>query len=339
MPKESRQWTLPAVFSAVLLITSFMGLLPHTVTMLLLPVMLAILAYTSGPVPTILTGLVGIAGCFAAGASEMWVVAAPWSVLCCLAALIPLKNQRNRVWLWAGVVTVAWAAYLIILQSFLDGNLLTGLAKVIQDGLEQSPYCDTLLMNAYSSGLARVSDTEGMIKLYAASVLKGNLAPDVRKELLYSLRVSLEEMMPGALCEGFILHVSLTTILCTLIPDVLRNRNKEKSIYPKFTEWHMPSGVGLAVGALAIGWLIQIMTDSDLWLYIGIMSGAVFAVCYGLQGISFQLWLEEKMGMGKFARILWIIGMLLLIPFVTVILGIVDQRRDARNLRNREETI
>ena len=339
MPKESRQWTLPAVFSAALLITSFMGLLPHTVTMLLLPIMLAILAYTSGPVPTILTGLVGAAGCLAAGASEMLIVAIPWSILCCLAALIPLKDQRKRVWLWAGVVTAMWAAYLIILQNALDGSLVSGLAKFMQDNLEQSPYCDSLLINAYSTGIARVSDAESMGILYAASMMKMKLPAGIRTELLYSMRVSMEEILPGALCEGFIGHVALTTMLCTLLPDLLRSRNEEKTIYPKFTEWHMPSGIGLAVGTLAIGWLIQIMTDSDLWLYIGIMSGAVFAVCYGLQGISFQLWLEDKMGMGKFARVLWIVGMLLLIPFVTVILGIVDQRRDARNLRNREETI
>lgn len=339
MPKDSRQWVLPGVFSAALLIAAFSGLLPHLVTMLLLPVMLAVLAYTAGTVPTILTAAVGAAGCFAAGLSGLWVVAVPWSVLNCFAALCPLKDQKKRVWLWAGVIVIAWAAYLILLQVATEGQMVTGMIRELREQLAQSPYCDTLLINAYSSGFARVSDAESLGQLYVSSMMQRTLPEAVKNELLNSLQLTMEEMMPGSLCEVFIAHVTLQALLCTLIPDLLRSRNEDKTVFPKFTEWHMPSGIGLAVGVLAIGWLIQLMTESDLWLYIGIMTGSVFAICYGLQGISFQLWLEAKMGMGKVARALWIIGMLLLIPYVTVILGIVDQRRDARNLRNREETV
>lgn len=338
MPNESRQWILPGIFSGALLIASFMGLLPHSVMMLLLPVMLAVLAYTSGVLPTVLTALVAIAGCFAAGASELWIAAVPWGVLNCFAALCPLKNPRKRVWLWAGVIVAMWAFFLVLLQIATNGQMVTGLAKELQNELEQSPFCDALLMSAYNSGLARVSSAEGLGTVYAASVLKLALPAEVRTELLYSLRVSFEGLMPSAFCEAFIAHITVVTLLCSLIPDLLRSKNGEKTVYPKFQEWHMPSGIGLAVGLLALGWLIQLMTDSDLWMYIGIMSSAVFSVCYGLQGISFQLWLESKMGMGKAARVLWIVGMLILIPFVPVILGIVDQRRDARNLRDREET-
>lgn len=339
MSRTSNQWTLAAVFSAALLITSFMGILPHSLIMLLLPLMLAILAYTSGTVPTVLTAAVAAGGCVAAGAAGLWVIAVPWSALNCFAALCPLKDQKKRPWLWAGVIVITWAAFLILLQIATNGQLVTGIAQELQNELAESPFCDTLLINAYSSGIARVSDAESMGTLYAATMLKLALPENIRTELLYSLRISVEEIMPGAFCEAFIIHLTLQVLLCTLLPDLLRRRQDEKTVFPKFTEWHMPAGIGLAIGTLAIGWLIQLMTDSDLWLYIGIMSGAVFAVCYGLQGISFQLWLEDKMGMGKFARVLWLVGMLLLIPFVTVLLGIIDQRRDARNLRDREEPV
>ena len=337
MPKENSQWVLPGVFAALILIASMMGLLPHTVIMFLLPVMLAICAYTSGTVPTILTGCVAVGSCFLAGAGTLWFIAAPWSALGCLAALLPLKDNKRRVWLWAGLIVIMWAGFVILLQSLMNGPLVPGMALELQEQLAKSPMCDTVLISAYNSGMARTKDPVTLSSMYVSSMLSMALPDATRTELLNSLRVSIEEIMPAALCEGFVGHVLIVTVLCTLLPDLLRRKNGEKGIYPKFTEWHMPSGIGLAVGALALGFVICLMTESDLWMKIGLLSSAVFTVAYGLQGVSFQLWIEDKMGMGKIFRVIWIAGVLLLAPFILVILGLIDQRRDARNLRKDKE--
>ena len=337
MPKENSQWVLPGVFAATILIASMMGMLPHTLVMFLLPVMMAVCAYTSGVVPTILTGCVAIGGCFLAGAGVLWIIAVPWSALNCLAALLPLKDPKRRVWLWAGVIVIMWTVYVLLLQSLLGGDLVTGMARELQNQLSQSPMCDSVLISAYNSGMARTKDPMTLSSMYVSSMLSLALPEATRTELLNSLRVSIEEMMPAALCEGFIGHVLIVTVLCTLLPDSLRRKNGEKGVYPKFTEWHMPSGIGLAVGALALGFVICLMTESDLWMKIGLLSSSVFSVAYGLQGVSFQLWLEDKMGMGKIFRVIWVVGILLLAPFIMVILGLIDQRRDARNLRKDKE--
>ena len=252
------------------------------------------------------------------------------------ASCIPVKNGISRILLWGGVCVGTWIIALVLLWNRTDGQVIPGLARMMTDIIESSPERDSFLLNAYSMGLARL---EGTAALIPAIRVMGSVViePATRMQLLWSLRVSLEMTLPNLLCDGIVFQTVLTALLPVLASDTRRRRRGEKGLLPPPEKWYIPRKTGLLVLLLGLGGLVPLLSDGGVDTYMGMMGYAIFRIAFILQGVCLLLWMEKRMGMRSVARNIWAVVLSVIIPIIPLIMGMVDQSRDARHLRPNKE--
>ena len=160
---------------------------------------------------------------------------------------------------------------------------------------------------------------------------------DTRVQMLYSLRVSLEEILPSLLCSAVVYHTALTVVLSTVLPDWLKRKRGEQGEFAPMERWYMPRRMGAAVFALCIGWVIALMAQEGTGMYLGWLCADVFRAAFILQGICWMQWLGKRMGVRSTVRNIWSVILSVVMPLIPMIMGMIDQRRDARQLRPKEE--
>ena len=334
-PALKQGWAAPLVIMAVLLFIALRGAPVFALALILLPPAAATLAYTAGIAGT-------AAVCFTAAGASVYLftgsiryMAAAWCVLCGVIACVPSGNRKLlKPALWACLCLAAWSAAVIVMNRAFEGNVVNGLAQTMIDIIDSSPERDTILMNAYSMGLSRI-EASGTWNLLIR--MTGIIPAEVRQQMLFSLRVSLEETLPTMLCEGLIYHTVVTTLFCTVLPDWRRRKSGEKGILPPMDQWYIPRGIGVVVSCMCLGWLIAAMSDGGTDMFFGLMCAAVFKAAYVVQGICLLMWFEKKIGIRGAMRNVWAVLLPILAPVIPLIMGIIDQRRDARNLRPKKE--
>ena len=70
---------------------------------------------------------------------------------------------------------------------------------------------------------------------------------------------------------------------------------------------------------------------------MGTLCADIFRVAFMLQGICFLQWMGKRMGIRSTMRNIWSVVLSILAPIVPIIVGMIDQRRDARHLRPNKE--
>ena len=336
-------WAIPAGLS---LMIALMPLPEATVSALLIPVILFQLLL---PVISAVTGAVcyiAVAPAFCALAAVLgWkVFPAPalpltlfWCAACGLTACLPMKRRLLRPALRTGMCLTAWAAAFLTLLQLTGGNIVAGLAQAVCDYVDHSPDSTEILLRAYSAGFVRLTGTETLMP--AARVLGSVVIPAAtRTQMLFTLRVSLEEMLPSLLCNAVVYHTALTVVLSTVLPDWQRRKRGEHGEFAPMEQWYMPRRLGLAVFALCLGWLIAMMAQDGTGAYLGWMCAGVFRSAFILQGLCWMQWMGKRMGIRSAARNIWSVVLSVVVPLIPMIMGMIDQRRDARHLRPREET-
>jgi len=260
-----------------------------------------------------------------------------WCVSCALTACLPMKKRILRPILRAGMCLAAWGIALGTVISLTGGQVVTGLAQAACRFVDRSPDSAEILLRAYSAGYVRVSGTGGMVP--AVQFMGNVLIPtEARTQMLYTLRVSLEETLPSLLCNAIVYHTALTTVLSTVLPDWQRRKRGETGEFPPMEQWYMPRRMGTAVFALCLGWLMAMMAREGVGAYLGWLCAGVFRAAFILQGICWMQWMGKRMGIRSAVRNVWSVMLSFILPLIPMIMGMIDQRRDARHLRPREET-
>ena len=331
--KQEIRLLVPAALMLVIALASMAGIPFLLEALLLLPVVSALLAYYSG--------WAGTAGVCAATAVACGFIlpgaALPTAFIWCagtlLAACVPVRKPLYRPVLWCAVCLVTWCAGLITIHQLTNGPISVSLAQIICDVIAARPERDTILANAYSMGWCR-ADT----LIPAARTLGGvRLEEADRLQLLFSLRITLEETLPTFLCDILLYHTALTAFLCTILPDWRRRKNGAEGLLPALDKWYMPRRMGRAVWALMIGWVISLISGDGVSGYLGTLCSDIFRIAFMLQGICFLQWVGKRMGIKSTMRNIWSVVLSILAPIVPIIAGLIDQRRDARNLRPKKE--
>ena len=322
--KTAAALAVPAVLALLIAIAARTSVPLLIEITLLLPVAASLLQYSAGwPGTAVVCAAAGLA-CGMILPAELLPVVILWCGGSLLAAVVPVRNPLMRPVLWASVCLAVWLAGLLILSGACDY-------------IDASPERNNILINAYSMGLARLKD----IELLSARRLPGYgylfLEEETRLQMLYSLRVSLEELLPSALCSAMIYHTVITTLLCTVLPDWRRRRKGEEGLLPPMEKWYMPRRMGTAVFALLIGWVIALVSDDGVTGYLGMLCMGVFRMAFMLQGACFLLWMGKRMGIRSVMRSVWAVALSLLAPVIPIIMGMIDQRKDARHLRPNKE--
>jgi len=80
------------------------------------------------------------------------------------------------------------------------------------------------------------------------------------------------------------------------------------------------------------------MAGEGAGAYLGWMCADVFRAAFILQGICWMQWMGKRMGIRSAVRNVWSVILSVVLPLIPMIMGMIDQRRDARHLRPREET-
>ena len=259
-----------------------------------------------------------------------------WGVCSGLTACLPMKRKLMRPILRAGMCLAAWGIGMAILLSVTGGKIINGLAQAGCDWVDRSGNSTDLLLRFYSMGYCRLTGAEALMP--AVRVMGNLVIPDTaRTQMLLSLRVTLEEMLPSAICSAVVYHTALTVLLSTVLPDWQRRKKGEKGEFSPMEQWYMPRRLGAAVFALCIGWVIALMAREGIGQYLGWMCADVFRTAFMLQGICWMQWMGKRMGIRSAARNLWSVVLSVIVPLIPMIMGMIDQRRDARHLRPKEE--
>ena len=305
------------------------------VFLLLLPVAAAMTgAFYKWPATGALCALASAAG-WAVLPAEALPVILFWCAACGLTACLPMKKQLLRPILRAGMCLGAWCIGLGILGILTGGQIVNGLAQAACDYVKQRPDSTEILVRAYSAGYINLTGTEALI---SNRLLNTVIIPaETQMQMLYSLRVSLEEILPSGLCSIIVYHTALTVLLSTVLPDWQRRRKGEKGDFAPLEQWYMPRRLGAAVFALCFGWVIALMAQEGVGAYLGWMCADVFRAAFVLQGICWLQWLGKRMGIRSTVRNIWSVILSVVMPLIPMIMGMIDQRRDARHLRPKEE--
>jgi len=202
--------------------------------------------------------------------------------------------------------------------------------------VDKSSNSTEILLRAYSAGYARLQGAQALMP--AVQMLGSVLIPDgIRTQMLLSLRASMEEILPKLLCSAVVYHTALTVLLSTVLPDWLRRKRGEKGEFAPMEQWYMPRRLGAAVFALCIGWVMALMAQDGVGAYLGWLCADVFRVAFILQGICWMQWMGKRMGIRSAVRNIWSVILGIVLPLIPMIMGMIDQRRDARHLRPKEE--
>ena len=332
--RNAAKWLTPAIWALLVLIAAVNGVPALAAAVIVLPPVAATLAYTagwSGAAAVCLTA--GICCAVVMPGQSLWVLL-PWCVLNGVIACVPFQKKMTRPVLWSSLCLAAWGGALAMLNGLYGGQLVNGLAQSACDWVNANPERDSILLTAYSNGLSRLEDSEARTLVMRYT---GLMDTEMRQQLLFSLRVSIESALPSWICEGMVYHTAITALLCTALPDWRRRKNGEHGILPAMERWYIPRGLGLAIAALCAGWLIAYMSDGGVEMYFGLLCASVFRVAYVIQGICLLQWMEKKVGIRSAMRNVWAIVLSVLAPIVPLIMGLLDQRRDSRNLRPKKE--
>ena len=340
---SGQKWIAPAamaVLSLVIALAPGLDLSTWTVPVLVLQLLLPLAASVAGalypwPLTASMCLLAAVAGWKAFPLQALPVVLL-WCIGTGLTACLPMRRKLLRPVLRTGVCLAVWCTGLIILLQVTGGQVVNGLAQAACDFVDRSPNSTEWLLRAYSAGYIRLAGTDALIP---AVRVMGNvmIAAGTRTQMLYSLRVSLEEMLPSALCSAVVLHTAITVLLSTVLPDWLRRKRGEAGEFSPMEQWYMPRRLGLAVFALCIGWVIALLAEDGIGAYLGRLCAEVFRVAFILQGICWMQWMGKRMGIRSAARNLWSVVLSVILPLIPMIMGMIDQRRDARHLRPKEE--
>lgn len=244
--------------------------------------------------------------------------------------LLPWGNAKQRAAVWACLCLGMACGLLLWANIHYYGQVIAGLAEDMVAWVDAREDAPSILLRCYYAGFSRLEET------YQPAVsLLGTLAvtPRVRAELLYSLRTTLEGLLPGLVAKGIVLWAMLTAVLVAALPDGIRRRHGQSGELPRFAHWQPEAGLRRGMRLMALGYLAQAMGTSATVVIMGSLCAATFWYGYALLGLAVLEGVGRNHGTPKHIRRLWMALGLLLAPVVLVILGLADGAMDPRKLR------
>ena len=236
----------------------------------------------------------------------------------------------ERSLIWAGLSAGMLCAALAWLGSLYQGDIFAGLAGEIAELLQQHERSGELLLRCYQLGFSRLED-----ELAAAVNVLGTLAltEEVKLQLLYSLRTTLETSLGLMMPQGIAAWLVLTLLLTTAVPDALRRKRGQKGILPPFAAWMLTRKAHAHLNALIMVYLLSLLAGSPVLATMGRLCAATFQYAYMILGLAVLEGVSKQHGMKRFIRRLWMAACILFAPFVLLILGVMDRVFDMRHLR------
>lgn len=309
------------------------------VMLLLLPILRALLdGFQERPT----TWVCVAGGCVAGGfllPEWLW----PAVVLWCagLLAMSILRVRPGKATIVSGAALAAAEAVMLLalLYGRCEGRIIPGLAQMAVDWVEGRSNSAEMLLMAYQTGLARL---EGDLTLAPALRLFGTVVmpSEMRLQLLYSLRGTLEILLRSALPEWLVGWMLLTALVPALaLEGCLRGRGRRSDL-PPLGQWYLPGRYAVGAALMLMMGLLPLLTRSPVWACLGSLCGTLGYWALATQGASVLVSILTERGVSPVTcGAIILLGMTAL-PLILFLLGGYDQLCDPRLLRgSRNEMI
>ena len=334
--KGRAQWALRIAAVAAFAAVPWTGLTGAAVMLLLLPLAAECFHAQNDSATATLLAVGCATACWQIVPGPARIAVLVWCLCTLGLSWLPVRNALGRGLAWAAVCAVAAGTLGGFLAAHYGGPVSEGLAAELTGVIEGSRQGPNILLSAYQYGYARL---EGKLAKLPALNMGGNIVmqPEVFRQLLYSIRTTLEATLEALLPELIVYWMAATAVLCSAVPDWLRSRNAGWSDLPRFEAWYLPRGWGMAVAALAMGYALPYLGAAGAAVNFGRMCGAVFCAIYGVQGMA-VMWAAAKLTHRSLkGQTAWMVAIMLLFPLAFVIYGAADQLMDMRHLRRAPE--
>lgn len=244
------------------------------------------------------------------------------------------ENALKRSLVWTGLSAGLLCLILAWLGSRYQAGIFPGLAEELVNWIDARPDACDILLRCYQMGFSRLEeDLQPVINLFGKLLM----TRDVRNQLLYSLRYTLEISLASMVPQLIAAWLLLTLVLTTAVPDVIRRKQGKRGVLPAFGEWRMTDWARRQLNFMAVVYLVTIFMDNPVCTMLGSMCAAVFQYAYLIFGLAVMEGMTKQYGTVRFIRRLWMAGCILFAPFILVILGIADRMFDLRRMSRSTE--
>lgn len=235
---------------------------------------------------------------------------------------------------WAGICAAMICIGLAWANIHGQGTIFSQLAEHLTAWVDARDNAGDILLRCYQLGFSRLEeDMQPVVNLLGTLVM----TRQVRLELLYSLRTTLEALLGSLLPQALVGWVLVTAVLTAALPDMLRRKRGRQGQLAPFGAWQLDDVQRRCLNGLALGYLLSLMATTAVMSLLGELCAAVFQYAYMLLGLAAMEGITRRYGTARPLRRLWMAACLVLAPVILVILGIADGALDLRKLRRSTE--
>ena len=226
----------------------------------------------------------------------------------------------------------------IIFQRLAGGNLYEGLSKAAIDGLDSFPQRDNLLYTLWRGGLLSHGQ-DASTQIFGSNANGGwTFKPEVVEEFYKQISTRVTALAAGLL-PGLLTNFSIILSAAgsgLAIKLGTRYRTAPSLGMPPFSKWFIPKTYGRKMTALALGYLVTILSTNPVLMVAGQLMFNVFSALYVLQGLAYLNFTMKRRGTRPVTRFLLLLLLFFLLSPAAMFIGIYDQFADPRRLRTEQ---
>lgn len=269
-----------------------------------------------------------------------WLISAVvvWGLGLLAMSLLPVPPGRRTIRASAVHAVCTAVTALALASARWGGSLISGLAQTLIDRIDASPNSAITLLSAYRLGLARLEGDLALIP--TLGFFNPAILPDVRQQLLFSLRTSLETLLQAYIPRGVMTWMLLTALLPALAAECyLRSRNRRSDL-PSPRLWHIPNRMTSGITLLLLLGLLPYVSGSPVLGLAGTMCNTLALGACAVQGASFLADFLARRSIRPLLCGLIVALITAMLPTALFFFGIYDQFLDPRHLRgSQDETV
>lgn len=274
-------------------------------------------------------------------AHHIFSVSGLWFILYLTPLAITFHSCLHMRISFLNTVIAVFSTYLLsivilflIFQRMTGGNLYEWLAREATISLNSLPQRDPLLYTFWRYGLLS-HGMEAGTQVFDPAPSGWTFKPEVLNEFYKQIKLRV-----STLASGFIpgLMTTYAVSMSSLGTGFSVYLGKKQSSFPKigmlsFSQWHIPKKWGGRLWVLALGYLLAMMTTNQVLSLAGQMMYNVFFSLYAIQGLAVLDYRMKAKNWRITLRIIILIILLTVLTIIPVFIGIIDQNRDSRKLR------
>ena len=340
MRGSARKWPLRLGLTACCVLLPWLAGPWYAAVMLMaLPVLRALLdGFQERP-----TAVICVAGgCVAGGfllPEWLWPAVALWCTGLLAMSAVGVRPGKATIFSGAALAAAETVMLAALLYGHYAGQVIPGLAEVAVDWVDGHASGTEMLLMAYQTGLARL---EGELALAPVLRLFGTVVmpPEMRVQLLYSLRGTLEVLLQSALPEWLVGWMLLAALLPALALEGCLYARGRRSDLPPASQWYLPGRLAVGAALMLMLGLLPLLSQSAVMSCLGGLCGTLGYWALAAQGASVLVSILSRRGVSPVACGALVVLGVVALPLVLFLLGGFDQLCDPRHLRgSRNETV